>query len=495
MTTYRLWPSTNGPASTIAFSGNFIAGTLFSIHGGVAWFQGYWWWVAASGQSTAPVKCALWSAGTSGTGMVVPGSVVTSDTLTAGQWNFIPLTSPIPLAPGHDPANSVNGSPYIAAIGVNGAFLDTGNYWSAGNPGAAGLWGNGVTNSPLFAYSANTGGTTAPPPYAYGQGMFSTGGSDPSVTMPTQISGGDNFWVDVQISDTAPVGYTGPYRLWPNKFDDNPGSAQDDNVAYSIATEIDTSTTLALNAVHYYVPANASAAAGLVTKVSVWDTASQTKVASISAPAWTTESGGATPALGTNAGFWARAAFANGVTLPPGKYRVAIYNANGALGNWGPKDASTAYYVTGAGAAGITNGPLTAPNMANAQVGDFFPGTGTGTTTAQPVFAFDGLDSYPHYTTGNNPGQNYWIDLEASLLPVVNVNGLTASVTVAAPAGTASASSPPPPAFPVDAQATMSFSAYTSVTASATIELEAGQPVTMDGAALPSDPWTSMYPG
>lgn len=39
------------------------------------------------------------------------------------------------------------------------------------------------------------------------------------------------------------------------------------------------------------------------------------------------------------------------------------------------------------------------------------------------------------------------------------------------------------------------FSAYTSVTASATIEFEAGQPVDTDVAALASDPWISMYPG
>ena len=39
------------------------------------------------------------------------------------------------------------------------------------------------------------------------------------------------------------------------------------------------------------------------------------------------------------------------------------------------------------------------------------------------------------------------------------------------------------------------FNAYTAVTASATIEVEAGQPVEMDGSALASDPWTSMYPG
>lgn len=39
------------------------------------------------------------------------------------------------------------------------------------------------------------------------------------------------------------------------------------------------------------------------------------------------------------------------------------------------------------------------------------------------------------------------------------------------------------------------FMAYTSVTASATISLEAGQPVHEDMVTLASDPWTPMYPG
>lgn len=39
------------------------------------------------------------------------------------------------------------------------------------------------------------------------------------------------------------------------------------------------------------------------------------------------------------------------------------------------------------------------------------------------------------------------------------------------------------------------FSAYTSVSASATIGAEAGQPFNEDVVTLASDPWTSMYPG
>jgi len=51
------------------------------------------------------------------------------------------------------------------------------------------------------------------------------------------------------------------------------------------------------------------------------------------------------------------------------------------------------------------------------------------------------------------------------------------------------------PTTPVDVQVTMGCEAYTSVTAQATMEFEAGQPVNLDGAALASAPWTSMYPG
>lgn len=51
------------------------------------------------------------------------------------------------------------------------------------------------------------------------------------------------------------------------------------------------------------------------------------------------------------------------------------------------------------------------------------------------------------------------------------------------------------PTTTVDARVTMSFEAYSSVTAQATMEFEAGQPVQAGLITLASDPWTAMYPG
>ena len=106
MTTYRLWPATSGPGTAVAWGGNFLSGLVFTVAAGT-WFTGYWWWVCGSGQATAPVKCALWTTGGAGSApaasYVVPGSVVTTGTLTAGQWNYIPMPAPLPLGPDAPP--------------------------------------------------------------------------------------------------------------------------------------------------------------------------------------------------------------------------------------------------------------------------------------------------------------------------------------------------------------------------------------------------------
>lgn len=278
MAVYRLFPSTSGPASATSYTGNFLSGVVFSISSGGNWFEGYWWWVAASSQSTTPVKCALWSVSQTSQGgfgnVLVPGSVVTSGTLTAGQWNYIPLSTPVQLAPGYVAgmaSGSTYSSCYCAGIGCNGNFPDTNGYW-----------GSAITNGPLFAYSGQAG--SYPAPYDMPQGCFTTGGSDPSTTMPNGASGTDNFWVDVQISDTAPAGYTGSYRIWPNKFDANEETGTDSAVAYVIGTEVDLSQSVTLNYVHYFVPNSASTSAGFATRADLWDISSGTAVASITSP-------------------------------------------------------------------------------------------------------------------------------------------------------------------------------------------------------------------
>ena len=42
---YRLFPSTNGPSSAVAYGGAFLAGVLFQVTTGGTWLDGYWWWV------------------------------------------------------------------------------------------------------------------------------------------------------------------------------------------------------------------------------------------------------------------------------------------------------------------------------------------------------------------------------------------------------------------------------------------------------------------
>ena len=138
-----------------------------------------------------------------GAGTVVPGSVVTSGTLSAG-WNYIPLATPIPIA--------INGT-YTAATGTSGPYPDTVNQF-----GSAETYSAGITNGPLSCFS-DTGGSNPSPDTASAQPL-STAGGDPALYQPVLGTGNhDNFWIDVQVTAQAPANYTGSYRLWPNMTD------------------------------------------------------------------------------------------------------------------------------------------------------------------------------------------------------------------------------------------------------------------------------------
>lgn len=79
----------------------------------------------------------------------------------------------------------------------------------------------------------------------------------------------------------------------------------------------------------------------------------------------------------------------------------------------------------------------------------------------------------------------------AWMYPPATVAGPVALITVAAPVGVAGSFI----GTQVEVRLTMQFQAYTGVTASATMEFEAGQPVQGEGLSLAHDPRTSMYPG
>lgn len=213
MTTYRLFSTINGPSSPVSWGGPFLAGVLFQVTTGGVWFDGYGWWVCESGQSAAAQEFALWAIYADGTGMLIPAATVTSGALTAGQWNYVPLSAPIPLA---------IGACYGACTGFSGSFPVTNYQFGSGEPYAA-----GIASGSLSAFSDQSG--SLPAPFSMPQGVFGTAGTDPTVNMPVLGANSANFWMDVQITDVASagtsyVGYLSPtgkdnltsYRLWPN---------------------------------------------------------------------------------------------------------------------------------------------------------------------------------------------------------------------------------------------------------------------------------------
>ena len=195
--TYRLFPTTNGPSSPVSYSGPFIAGVVFEVTTGGCWLDGYWWWVCPSGQPTAAQKFALWCVTGPPNGVLIANSTVTSGALTAGQWNYVALPAPVPLA---------MGATYIVATGVNGSFPDTNNQFGSGDPYSA-----GITYGPLTAFSDASG--TRPSVYNTDQGVFTVASTDPAASMPIYGSSSCNFWMDLLVDTTAPAGTS--YRLWP----------------------------------------------------------------------------------------------------------------------------------------------------------------------------------------------------------------------------------------------------------------------------------------
>jgi hypothetical protein len=384
MATYRLFPSTDGPSSPVSYSGPFLAGALFGVTSN-CWFEGYWWWVCPSGQSTSPQKFALWQLYGGGEGNVVPGSVVTSGSLTAGQWNYIPLPAPVQLSIGN--VTGLGAAIYEVATGFSGSFPITNGQFGAGDPFAA-----GITNGPLFAYSDQ--GASAPCPTMQAQGSFGVAGTDPSVYLPDQSSGSANFWIDLQISDTAPTGYGGSYRLWPNFPTVFPTQSTIDTEAQTVGTQFSLSEPCALDNVWFYSPPFAK---DLPASTQIWDASTQTLVSGTNLTAsW---SGGL-------ASGWVSNSYANaGVVLPAGNYIATVYYGGGNVFYM----ESRGYFDSfegdaGPAANGMINGPLSSPSLAKA----FNPPGGNS------CYHIGTGPAYPNMWDTLDGGENRWIDIEVT---------------------------------------------------------------------------------
>jgi hypothetical protein len=367
---YRLFPSTNGPSAATSFSGSFSGATAFHVTADGTYLAGYWWWVCSTGSPpTGPQKLCLWQDTGSAAGHVVPAATITSGTLSAG-WNYIPLLTPVPL--------SKDGA-YRAVIGVNGPFPFTTGQYGSGQSLTA-----GITNGPLKAYS-DTGGT-APNPYNNPQCSFQTSNADPAgTTFPASGNGSYNGWTDVQVQDTAPPGAT--FRLWPNYTP--PAGLNSQTTDYTLAIEIVLSAACTLNNIWFFSPSGATV---LPTRCAIWDESTGLVVPGTdnTAPTWSGAAGSG----------WISCAY-SGVTLPAGHYRPSVFNTGGS--QW--FGVITGYFVSGgAGANGISTGPLTAPNNTNA------------TAPGQAVYNPAGW-AYPNTWSSAGNGESYWVDVEVK--PVV----------------------------------------------------------------------------
>jgi hypothetical protein len=407
VTTYRLFPSTSGPSSPVAYSGNFLAGMVFKVTRGGMWLNGYYHWVPAGGD-TVSRKFALWALHAAAAGTLISSATVpSSGTLTAGQWNYVPLAAPVQLAPS---------TAYVACTGWTAVagFPDSdtaGNGTGAADSFGAGGHTSGITQGPLFAFSDQATAGTAGEPYGTNQGLFSTAGTDPTVTMPGSGSASGNFWVDVQVSDTGPAGYSGSYRLYPNKYDANSATVADSAVSYVLATEFHLSQACTLNKIWYYSP---SGTAQLATSCRIWSVQGVNSGASVAAstsPSWSGAAGSG----------WVSCSF-TGVTLPAGSYKASVYNGAATPDGWGAKDANTNYWGTGDGASGFTTGPLSAPGLSTASLAYQFAGSSPGSTppytngtteAGQSTFANGTGDVYP-YLYVDGLAQNYWLDIEVT---------------------------------------------------------------------------------
>jgi len=369
---YRLFAATNGaitngPATPVSYSGPFLCGVVMGVTTGSCWLDGYWWWVCPSGQSTAAQKFALWCLYGSGGGSLVANCTVTSGTLTAGQWNYVPLGAPLPLA---------MGATYVAATGFTGNFPDTSNQFGSGEP-----YSGGIVSGPLTAYSDASGSN--PSPFKTDQALFSVAGTDPTANMPLYGSSSSNFWMDVQVDTSPPSGTS--YRLWPS-YPTIPGQVDSDKSGYTLATEFQLSESCTLDNIWFY---SAPGAGALPTRCAIWNVSSQSEISGTdhSSPAWSGAAGSG----------WVACAY-SGVTLPAGDYKVTVFYAGGS--EW--YQATTSYWGGGGpGASGITAGPVTAP------------GTSAATSPGQATYNY-GSWAYPQTYASVGDGECYWVDVEVT---------------------------------------------------------------------------------
>ena len=162
--------------------------------------------------------------------------------------------------------------------------------------------------------------------------------------MPIEGSSSCNFWVDLQVTTSAPAGAS--YRLWPS-YPTLPGNVSSDTAGYTLATEFQLSEASSLDNIWFYSASGAGALAHPVRDLG----------RRFSKRGLGHEQHLARLVRSSRVSGWVSCSY-SGVTLPAGDYKVAVFYGGGS--QW--YQPTTGYWSGGGpGASGITTGPLTAP--------------------------------------------------------------------------------------------------------------------------------------
>jgi hypothetical protein len=394
MTSYRLFASTNGPDTPVDFGSGFefVSGTGFCVTQETTYFEGYWWWVCGTNQSTAPQTFCLWQDTgdldlLGDLGALVETSVVKSGELVAGQWNFIPLPEPIPLTQ-YISYRAATASPQYAPT-TNGQFS------------AGGVYATGITSGPLFAFADSSSGNSGDVSFFQKNNCsWADNSLDPTTTYPGAGSAGLNVWLDVQVTDQAPAGAS--YRCWPNQ--PNPLYPAEAPLPFTVSTQLALSAAAQVLKIWFL---SQTGNQKLPSICGIWDTATEQVVpGSVNeSPNWLLADGtAATPGAG-----WCYCDYSSAsLTLEANhNYRVAtgMYQSgyvwySGAQGYWLTNGGG--YPANGMGAAyGAGNGIITCVPC------------GLSPNPLTPC-AQDTSGGWAYPNSVEDDGDNYYIDLEVA---------------------------------------------------------------------------------
>jgi hypothetical protein len=209
-------------------------------------------------------------------------------------------------------------------------------------------------------------------------------------------------------------------RLWPAV---TPSATNPKASNNTVGTEFEVSRSQRLFAIWYY---STPGTTDLPTKTVIWDAVAGTAVSGTvnTSPSWSGAAGSG----------WVSTAYDGSVTLSSGaKYYASCYDSG--AGTW--QNRTAAYWTTGAGSGGISNGVLSAPSNAASRTGQGVATTG---------------DNFPGSTAA---GQNFWVDVEVGD-PGPGTAGTSSAAPYAVSSGVA------PAAVPLSALSAQAASIVTS---------------------------------